>query len=75
MNPDLIRKAVVTHFACDHNNLTCDTKLEESVTVAGDFLRYMLTGNATEALTKALGTERYQIKKQLIERYINNYTK
>lgn len=29
-NPDLIRKAVVIHFACDPKNLVCDPKLEDN---------------------------------------------
>ena len=58
-NPDLIRKAVVVHFACDQKNLACDTKLEESVNIARDFLRYMLTGNTTEALDSLMLTTRY----------------
>ena len=73
-NQELIRKAVIVHFACDKNNLWCDTKLEETNTIAKDFLRYFLTGNTTESLDKMPTTRRYKIKKQLIDRYIRNNT-
>ena len=74
-NPDLIRKAVVVHFACDQNNLSCDTKLEETATIAKDFMQYFLLGSATEGFEKAMRTIRYRVKRELIERYINNNTK
>lgn len=71
-NQELIRKAVVVHFACDQDSLWCDTKLEETNTIAKDFLRYFLTGNTTEALDRLMLTTRYRVKRELVKRYINN---
>lgn len=69
-NEDLIKQAIVAHFACHKQNLTCDTQLEDSTIVAKDFFEYFLTGNRTETFNKILRTDRYKIKKKLIERYL-----
>lgn len=70
MNKQLITKAVTVHFACEKRTLQCDTKLEDYVAVATDFLNFMLTGNTNPQLDKVLKTKRYKIKKELIETYI-----
>lgn len=75
MNKQLITKAVTVHFACDKRTLKCSESLEDYVAVANDFLNLMLTGTKTDQLEKALKTKRYQVKKQLIERYLNQNDK
>ena len=71
-NQDLIRKAVVTHFACDRKTLSCDTKLEDSAGIAKDFMDFYLYGTRSDGFNKAMRTIRGKIKVELIERYINN---
>ena len=74
-NKIIIKRAVEVHFAiADRKNMTCDVGLEDYSGVANDFLRYFLTGNMSSILEKKLeSSRRYRVKKQLIERYIENH--
>ena len=73
-NQELITKAVSVHFAIDNKkNFTCMRPLEDSITIASDFLNFFLNGVENEKFTKAMQTHRYRVKRQLIERYIRNH--
>jgi len=69
---ELIRKAVIVHFACDKNNLKCDPKLEDSPNAALDFFNYFETGIGNDGFKKLNQTARYRNKLKLIMRYLNN---
>lgn len=75
MNQELITKAVKVHFAITNNQMSCDPQLEDNVSIARDFLEYFANANQTEGFQKAMKTKRGKIKKELIERYINNALK
>ncbi len=65
-----IKQAIRAHFACD-TQMKCDTKLEDSVDAAKAFLLH-LTGSESRIFDSLIQTSRYQVKLQLIKRYINN---
>ena len=69
---DLIIQAIKVHFAICNNQMSCDTQLEDSANIAKDFMEYYLNGRRSDGFEKAMKTTRGQVKKQLIERYINN---
>lgn len=72
---ELIKKAVRVHFAIINNQFSCNGNLEDSANMAKDYLEYFLTANRTDGFQKAMKTKRGKIKKDLIERYINNALK
>ena len=70
MNKELIKKAVIVHFACD-NKMKCN-ELEESVDAAIGFYLH-LCGDESNVFEKLIQTKRYKIKLELIKRYIKNH--
>jgi len=74
-NPDLIRKAVIVHFACDPKNLVCDPKLEDNSVIAKDFMQYFLLGSATDGFEKSMKTTRYRIKNGNVAIKVTNIVK
>lgn len=70
-NKELIKKAIIAHFACDKNNLKCNSILEDSVDAAQSFFIH-LSGTQNETFDKLIQRHRYKVKFELIKRYIKN---
>lgn len=73
-NKELIKQAILVHFACDKSNMKCSGTLEDSVDAAKAFY-IQLSGTESETFKELIKKTRYKIKLELINRYIKQNDK
>jgi hypothetical protein len=70
-NKQLLKQAIIAHFACDKVNMKCSSTLEDSVDAAQAFFVH-LSGTESQLFKSLIEKSRYRVKLELINRYIKN---